>query len=113
MEAARSPSPDGFQANLHVVDNPGFAGSDPASLVEEAEVSGDHALLIIADTRTMIEAEMPLLCVDPVPLGGRFRVVPAHLWSVENNVSIASMDFAEFATAVDADGVFRGFRDQG
>jgi hypothetical protein len=111
VEAASSASSDGFRANLHVVDDPTFAGADPASLAGEAEANSDHVLLIIADNQTMIEAEMPLLCVDPVPPGGQFRVVPEHLWGVENNVSLANMDFAEFETAVDADGVFRGFRD--
>jgi hypothetical protein len=29
---------------------------------------------------------------------------------VENNLSLFNMDFFEFADAVEADGVFRGFR---
>ncbi|MFK4804121.1 DUF6924 domain-containing protein [Streptomyces sp. MPA0124] len=37
------------------------------------------------------------------------RVVAAELWSIENNLSEANMDFEEFAGAVDDDGVFRGF----
>jgi hypothetical protein len=41
--------------------------------------------------------------------GRGFRVVPAELWGVENNLSIANMDFAEFAHHADPDGVFRGF----
>ena len=41
--------------------------------------------------------------------GRTFRVIPSEMWSVENNLSIANMDFAEFADAVDEDGVFRGF----
>jgi hypothetical protein len=31
------------------------------------------------------------------------------MWSVENNLALSNMDFEEFATAVDGDGVFRGF----
>jgi uncharacterized protein DUF6924 len=31
------------------------------------------------------------------------------MWGVENNLSLANMDFEEFADSVDADGVFRGF----
>jgi uncharacterized protein DUF6924 len=31
------------------------------------------------------------------------------MWSVENNLSIANMDFDEFADAVDQDGVYRRF----
>ncbi len=111
VNAASATSPDGFRANLHIVDDPSFADADPVSVAKAADADSDHVLLIIADTNTMIETEMPLLCVDPIPPGGQFRVVPEQLWGVENNVSLANMDFAEFATAVDTDGVFRGFRD--
>jgi hypothetical protein len=31
------------------------------------------------------------------------------LWAVENNLSLANMDYEEFAEAVDAQGIFRGF----
>jgi hypothetical protein len=31
------------------------------------------------------------------------------MWGVENNLTIANMDFDDFAGAVQADGVFRGF----
>ena len=44
---------------------------------------------------------------DRVP----FRCIPAELWSIENNLNIANMDWEEFAEAVGADGIFRGFRD--
>ena len=111
VEAASAASPEGFRANLHILDDPCFENVDSATLGEAASVASDHALLIIADTCTMNNADMPLLCVDIVSLGGEFRVVPEHLWGVENNVSLANMDFSEFAAAVDRDGVFRGFND--
>jgi len=31
------------------------------------------------------------------------------MWDVENNLSLAILDFADFADAVDKDGIFRGF----
>jgi hypothetical protein len=31
------------------------------------------------------------------------------MWGVENNLSIANMDFQDFVDYVDLDGVFRGF----
>lgn len=111
VEAASAASPEGFRANLHILDDPCFENADSATLAEAASVASDHALLIIADTRTMNNPDMPLLCVDTVSLGGKFRVVPKHLWGVENNVSLANMDFSEYAAAVDHDGVFRGFND--
>jgi len=93
------------------VNDRSFAHADPAALAEAADASSDQTLVIIADSITMIHPEMPLLCVDPIPPGGKFRVVAEQLWGVENNILLANMDFAEFSTAVDADGVFRGFRD--
>jgi len=41
--------------------------------------------------------------------GRAFRVIPSEIEGVENNLSLANMDFEEFANAADPDGVFRGF----
>jgi hypothetical protein len=37
-----------------------------------------------------------------------FRAVPSQVWSIEANLSLANMDFAEFVSCVESDGVFRG-----
>ncbi|MFF0717196.1 DUF6924 domain-containing protein [Micromonospora sp. NPDC003816] len=39
-----------------------------------------------------------------------FRVVPSEMWSVQNNLTIANMDWEDFAENVDGDGIFRGFK---
>ena len=39
-----------------------------------------------------------------------FRANPAEIRAIENNLSIANMDFFEFAIAVDKEGIFQGFR---
>lgn len=36
-----------------------------------------------------------------------FRALPSQIQSIENNLSVANMDFEEFADSVDEDGVFR------
>ena len=52
-----------------------------------------------------------MLVIDLADQPGRtFRVIPSEMWSVENNLSLANMDFDEFADAVDAAGIFRGFQ---
>ncbi|GAB3345306.1 DUF6924 domain-containing protein [Micromonospora halotolerans] len=38
-----------------------------------------------------------------------FRALPRQVQAIENNLSIANMDFFEFARAAGPDGVFRGF----
>jgi len=44
------------------------------------------------------------------PFPGRaFRCVVTEVASIEVNLSIANMDFHEFADSVGEDGVFRGF----
>ena len=62
------------------------------------------------DHSTFADPEHPVLVVDLYSDPGRtFRVIPSQMWGVENNLSLANMDFEEFADAVDKDGVFRGF----
>ncbi|AKZ60385.1 hypothetical protein SAM23877_7344 [Streptomyces ambofaciens ATCC 23877] len=69
-----------------------------------------HPLLVLADSVAVASTELPLLVVDLRGERGRcVRVVAAKLWGVENNLSGANTDFAEFADSVDGDGVFRGF----
>ncbi|WP_373306998.1 DUF6924 domain-containing protein [Micromonospora gifhornensis] len=46
------------------------------------------------------------LCDEP---GRTFRVPPRWYAEVSANLSIANMDFADFADSVDASGVFQGF----
>ena len=41
--------------------------------------------------------------------GATFRVIPAEMWSVQNNLSLLNMDWSDFADSVDDDGIFRGF----
>ena len=104
-------SEDGFLANLTVVDDPGFKGADPTALAESAAKDGPrHAVLFAADAMALSHPDRPILCIDLSQPQSTFRVIPSELWGVENNLSLANMDWEEFAGAVDADGIFRGFR---
>ena len=53
--------------------------------------------------------DLPVLCLDASAPERTIRVIPSELWSVENNLSLANMDFEEFAAAAGTEGVFRGF----
>ena len=83
-----------------------------------------HGYVVLADERSMREAELgSSLTVVLVDLsaadsdeeefgwifGQTFRCVAGEIAGIEANLSIANMDFAEFAGSVDEDGVFRGF----
>ena len=67
--------------------------------------------IAIADAQTM--RDQTLLLVDlnefSEQVGRTFRVIPAEVEPIVANLSIANMDFAEFADNADQDGIFRGF----
>ena len=66
--------------------------------------------LVVGDRVTMTQAEHPFLVLDLLHERGRsFRALPTEIQSIENNLSIANMDFWEFADSAGPDGVFRGF----
>ena len=65
-----------------------------------------------ADRTTFEYPEHPLLVVDLLGEPGRaFRALPEQVQSIENNLSLANMDFEDFADSVGDDGIFRGFPD--
>jgi hypothetical protein len=111
--AMRQPStPDGFVANLEVLSDADFAGATVEQLIA---ASGDHRhrFIFVADQQAFSSADHDVLVIDLRDQPGRtLRVIPSEAWGIENNLSIANMDFEEFADAVGADGVFRGFTDQ-
>lgn len=108
--AAQEPSEEGFTAFVDCVSDPAYDGLTVEQLVAVALQSGDRSFALLADSNTLSNPEMPVLVVDLYTAPGRtFRVVPRELWAVENNLSLANMDFDDFATNVDGDGVFRGF----
>lgn len=78
----------------------------------DAAAADDDKLtyLFIADATTMADAERTLLAVDLYEEPGRtFRVPPRWYADVSANLSIANMDFNEFADAADEYGTYRGF----
>ncbi|MFJ8010822.1 DUF6924 domain-containing protein [Streptomyces fagopyri] len=108
-EVLFSPSRDGFMANVALVDDRRHEGLRPDQVIDLIPAEYQHPLLVLADSVT-VAPEWPLLVADlRVERGRCVRVVAAELWSIENNLSGANMDFEEFAGAVDDDGVFRGF----
>lgn len=107
--ASTAPSPDGFSANVTFVSDPAFADLTAEQITALPRVAYRRFVFLV-DHVTITHSEMPVLVVDLLHEPGRwFRVVPTEMWSVENNLSIANMDFFEFADHADTDGVFRGF----
>jgi hypothetical protein len=95
------------------VGDPAYANVDIQALVDADSSADDDEkvfYLFLADVITMTDAEHPLLAVDLADEPGRtFRVPPRWYADISANLTIANMDFHEFADAVDASGTYRGF----
>lgn len=111
-DEAQRENEDGFRAYLEPVSDPAF-DSFTWEAVKAAVPANDRGVLVlfIADAITLTLSDHPVLVVDLPDDNGKppFRSIPSELWSVENNLNIANMDWEEFASAVDESGVYRGF----
>ena len=112
-ELIRRPVPDGcgdtFQAYVTFVENAAFRDLTEQELLERVPEDFGHGFLMVVDKAALQGPEFPILVIDLPPEDGRrFRAIPSQIQSIENNLSIANMDFADFADYVDEDGVFRG-----
>ena len=108
----QAPYEEGFRAYVTFIDNPVLSGRALEELIAVAESSGYQSFFLVADHEAVSNPEHPILAIDLHEQRGRaFRVIPAQLWAVENNLSLANMEFSSFADAADSDGVFRGFKD--
>jgi hypothetical protein len=100
---------EGFLPYLDFIDDPSYSGVLPEELLSLVHPDYKHTFIVVADSESFANAEHPLLVIDTSTDPGReFRSLPSEIQSIENNLSIANMDFEEFADAVDDDGVYRG-----
>lgn len=110
LAAALAETEDGFRADLAVVDDDTFEGASWEHLRALALAGGRHASVLFVADEAALSGSQPVQVVD---LSTRdrppFRCLAEQLWSVENNLNLANMDWEEFATAVDGQGVHRGF----
>jgi hypothetical protein len=112
-ELIRKPVPDGFgdqfYAYVEFVNDLAFRDLTEPELLARVPSDFGHSFLMIVDKVALQSPEFPVLVMDLYDQQGRtFRAIPSQIQSVENNLSIANMDFEEFANCVDGDGVFRG-----
>jgi hypothetical protein len=109
------PTDEGFGADVEFVEDRALSG-----LTETAVACGyprnyphqyRHPVLFVVDAVAVSAPEHPILVinlnawVDAEP----FRTLPNQVQSIQNNLSLANMDYVEFARSAGADGVFRGF----
>lgn len=117
-----------FTANIRFEEDSSFRNLSYLEIVRRLPDDYPGFVLFLVDTKSIQEQEHPLLVVGFSPMGQSsddfsrtpketpsediktFRAIPSTIPSIENNLSIANMDFDDFSKAVDTDGVFRGFK---
>ncbi|MBM7494433.1 hypothetical protein JOD64_005655 [Micromonospora luteifusca] len=110
-----SPTDEGFVARVEFVEDRTLIGlSDTAITAGYPRAyprQYRHPVVFVVDAVTVSLPERPLLVVN-LNEGddtGPFRTLPRQVQAIENNLSLANMDFFEFARSAGTDGVFRGF----
>ena len=99
-----------FRANVEFLSDTDYADITKDQLLKLIPRNYLHNFMIIVDQLAISQPDHPLLIVDLYERSGReFRAVPSQIQGIENNLSIANMDFEEFAESIDEDGIFRGF----
>ncbi|QIK66735.1 hypothetical protein G7072_10640 [Nocardioides sp. HDW12B] len=111
-----------YTPNLQPLSDRDFEGTTAETLAT-AWPRDSHGYVVLADSRSLQEAmaggEVTVVFVDLCAededaelgelYGNSFRCVAGEVASVEANLSIANVDFSEFAGSADHDGVLRGF----
>ena len=116
-----------FYAYVRYVSDEAYAGKDAKEVVHSLPDDYPGFLCFVVDRATLTNGEYPILVIGFSPNSVNpedyqrspsqtpeteiktFRAIPSAIQSIENNLSIANMDFEEFARSVDAEGIFRGF----
>lgn len=94
-----------FRAGVSFVGDPDLAALSIGALTSLAQRGPCRSVMFIVDRIALTNPEHPILVLDRAEEPGRtFCGIPREMWSVEDNLSLAGMDFEEFAG-----GVFRGF----
>lgn len=103
-----------FRANVEFLSDVQYAEITKEELLKLIPKDYNHTFIMIVDQTAITSRDHPLLIVDLYEgPGNEFRAIPSQIQGIENNLSIANMDFEDFADSVDADGIFRGFPQSG
>jgi hypothetical protein len=114
-ERIAEPTEEGFGADVEFVDDRALDGLDEVAIAARYPRAYPHTyrhpVLFVVDALAISGPEHPILVVN-LNAGvdvGPFRAPPRQVQSIQNNLSLANMDFIEFARSAGPDGVFRGF----
>jgi len=109
------PTVEGFGADVEFVEDRALDGLGEAAIAARYPRAYPHEyrhpILFVVDVLAISRPEHSILVVNlNAGVGvGPFRTLPDQVQSIQNNLSLANMDYLEYARSTDADGVFRGF----
>lgn len=107
-DAIQTPSEEGFTAGVTIIENPDWEGIDTARLIAALPETYRHPLLIVSDASTQSGSGFPLLVTEVKHQPRRsMRVAAGSLWAVENNISIANLNWEDYANNISPDGIYR------
>jgi hypothetical protein len=99
-----------FRANVEFLDDGAFKDLTKEQTLKLVPNDYNHNFIVIVDQMAVSHPDHPLLIVNLLDgAGNEFRAIPSTIQAIENNLSIANMDFEEFAESVADDGIFRSF----
>lgn len=128
-EAVSAPQKDAitgskFYAYVRFVNDKKYREKTPQEVVVSLPDDYPGMFCFVVDRKCIESEEHPLLVVSFYPSDNKsfhrrpretpagdittFRALPSKVQEIENNLSIANMDFEDFAKSVDADGIYRG-----
>lgn len=103
------PSPRGFKASVTFIDDRAYEGLPKDRLLAAVPQKDSHRFMFVVDTATVTKPDHPVLVINlRARSGAEFRAVTSEIHSIEDNLSLANMDFKEFAGAAAKNGGFRG-----
>jgi hypothetical protein len=101
---------DELKTSLHILNDREYENATCDQILQLVSPGSEHTVLFVVDQICIQHPEHPLMVVGLCPERVRtFRAVPSQVNGIQSNLSIANMDWEEFANNVDEDGIFRGF----
>ena len=95
---------------IEFVDRPEFRGKNVDEALAALPTDYPYGFVFLADELALNEPGHPCVVVDLSDRERpRFRAEAKTLASIENNLTLANMEFSEFALEAKTTGVFRGF----
>ena len=124
ISAPQKSGSDTFYAYVRHVNDQRYRDMQVHDLVLALPDDYPGKILFVVDSQYLLHPEFPVLVIGfnqgsevnrRLPREAlskdilSFRTLPSQIQAIENNLSISNMDFDEFSSHVDKNGVFRGF----